>query len=213
MDGLGRGPGRGDRRRGPFVWAALVSSRLPPFLAPYLDDHTGSTFPVFPYAAFVLAGTVAGAAPRPTGAAGAASPGRRLRARRCWAWAPLLRLAPRGPRGLLEHLARLRVRAPRRAAAALAARRGAARAAGMPGNRALALLGRETLLVFVLHLYLLFGGIVGTAPLGRFVGRLGFAGGARPRSWLMVRPPRRRPGSGVPRSTAPPTRRRSRSRS
>ena len=38
-----------------------VSTSLPPWLAPYLDERTGSTFPFFPYAAFVLAGTVAGA--------------------------------------------------------------------------------------------------------------------------------------------------------
>jgi hypothetical protein len=48
---------------------------------------------------------------------------------------------------------------------------------GVPGVRTLALLGHETLLVYVFHLYLLFGGILGAAPLGRFVGRLGFVQG------------------------------------
>jgi hypothetical protein len=41
--------------------------------------------------------------------------------------------------------------------------------------RPLSLLGHETLLVYVLHLYLLFGGVLGPAPLGVFTGRLGFA--------------------------------------
>jgi hypothetical protein len=48
---------------------------------------------------------------------------------------------------------------------------------GLPGVRTLALLGHETLLVYVLHLYLLFGGVLGPAPLGRLVGRLSFAQG------------------------------------
>ena len=38
--------------------------------------------------------------------------------------------------------------------------------------RPLALLGHETLLVYVLHLYLLYGGVLGPAPLGGLVGRL-----------------------------------------
>jgi hypothetical protein len=41
--------------------------------------------------------------------------------------------------------------------------------------RALALLGRETLLVYVLHLLLLFGGVLGPAPLGALHGKLGYA--------------------------------------
>jgi hypothetical protein len=48
--------------------------------------------------------------------------------------------------------------------------------AGWPGIRGLALLGHETLLVYVLHLYLLFGGVLGPAPLGAFHGRLGYRG-------------------------------------
>jgi len=44
--------------------------------------------------------------------------------------------------------------------------------------RPLSLLGHETLLVYVLHLYLLFGGVLGPAPLGAWVGRLGFAAAA-----------------------------------
>jgi hypothetical protein len=45
-------------------------------------------------------------------------------------------------------------------------------ARGLTGTEALALLGRETLLVFVLHLYFLYGGIVSAAPLASYVNRL-----------------------------------------
>ncbi|HEX9185466.1 MAG TPA: hypothetical protein VGB87_00205, partial [Vicinamibacteria bacterium] len=48
----------------------------------------------------------------------------------------------------------------------------AAAQAGLPGLRALALLGHETLLVYVLHLHLLFGGVFGASPLARWQGRL-----------------------------------------
>jgi fucose 4-O-acetylase-like acetyltransferase len=156
---------------GPSVWAAQISARLPPFFGAYLDNRSGSIFPVFPYAAFVLAGTVAGAA------LGRQDP--RVRHRRAllfgigmltagtalaflleghvdyWSISPAYVLVRLG--GLLLLL---------RAVEALVSH-------GMPGTEALALFGRETLLVFVLHLYFLFGGIAGTAPLGRFVGRLG----------------------------------------
>ena len=47
---------------------------------------------------------------------------------------------------------------------------------GLPGIRALALLGHETLLVYVLHLTLLFGGVFGPSPLTAWHGTLGFAG-------------------------------------
>src|SRR5216110_3164372 len=47
----------------PGIWAAGASRGLPPFLGAYLDTTTvPSTFPLFPYAAFVFAGAVAGAA-------------------------------------------------------------------------------------------------------------------------------------------------------
>jgi hypothetical protein len=42
----------------------------------------------------------------------------------------------------------------------------------VPGLRALALFGHETLLVYVFHLYFLFGGVFSAAPLGTAVGRL-----------------------------------------
>jgi hypothetical protein len=45
----------------PFVWSAGLGARLPEALAPWVDEHTGSRFPVFPFSAFVLAGTLAGA--------------------------------------------------------------------------------------------------------------------------------------------------------
>ena len=54
---------------------------------------------------------------------------------------------------------------------------GIARAA-VPGVRALALLGHETLLVYVLHLYILFGGIViGGGLVRSFHGQLDLGGG------------------------------------
>jgi hypothetical protein len=156
---------------GPLVWRSAVSTRMAPWLSPYLDERTGSSFPFFPYGTFVLAGTVAGAL------LGRQVP--KLRYRRTvgaglvllvlgallswvlrgsqvdfWKISPgyvLLRLA-----GLLLIL---------RLVEAAAAR-------ALPGVRTLAQLGRETLLVYVLHLVLLFGGVAfGASPL------LGLAGG------------------------------------
>ena len=131
---------------------SLVAAYASPVRAP-------SQFPLFPFGAFVLAGTVAGAM------LGRQDP--RVRRRRALAWGAgllacwarcsagrsagrvdfwdrspayvLLRLG-----GLLLLLRRRRERA-RRATAAL---------------RPLALLGHETFHVFVLHLYLLYGWIV-----------------------------------------------------
>jgi hypothetical protein len=157
----------------PFVWASGVAARLPEPLAPWLDAATGSRFPVFPFAAFVLAGTLAGAV------LGHAPPRRRhalevlvggglvvagvslaaLYGGRVDFWGPspayvLLRM------GALLLLLRLVER--------VAAR-------GVRGVRALALVGRETLLVYVLHLTLLFGGVFGPSPLAAWHGELGFA--------------------------------------
>jgi hypothetical protein len=48
---------------GPVVWASGLSARLPLPIGAYLDQGVApSIFPVFPYSAFVLAGTAAGAA-------------------------------------------------------------------------------------------------------------------------------------------------------
>ena len=164
------------RGRGPWPLAIVAAgpvrlgrpglfARLPPFLGAYLDNRTGSTFPLFPYAAFVLAGTVAGAA------LGRQEP--RVRHRRAVGWGL----------GLLAAGAVLGLRCSRAgwttgasppptcscasaACCCSCASSRPLRRAGLPGTEALALLGRETLLVFVLHLYLLFGGITGAAPLG-----------------------------------------------
>jgi hypothetical protein len=52
----------------------------------------------------------------------------------------------------------------------------AAARAERPGVRGLALLGHETLLVYVLHLYILFGGVFGHSPLTPWHHQLGMAG-------------------------------------
>jgi fucose 4-O-acetylase-like acetyltransferase len=157
----------------PLVWSSGAGARLPEWLGPYLDAGTGSRFPVFPYSAFVLAGTVAGAA------LGRVDP--RVRHRRALAWGTgllglgallawaldgrvdfwtvspayaLLRLG-----GLVLLLELVEWAAWRR----------------LPGVHALALLGHETLLVYVLHLYFLFGGVFGASPLMSLAGRLGYA--------------------------------------
>jgi len=158
---------------GPFVFASGLSAQVHPAIGAYLDDKSASHFPVFPFAAFVLAGTLAGAALGRQDA--------RTRRRRGLWWAAgllvfgsllslllservdfwrispgyvLLRLG-----GLILVLLGIEVLADR----------------NLLGIPALALLGHETLLVFCLHLYLLFGGVLGPAPLAELVGRLGFA--------------------------------------
>lgn len=159
----------------PWVWASGLSGRLPLALGAYLDwSAAPSQYPVFPFAAFVLCGTVAGSA------LGRVEYAKRKRRSISWGvgllaggfllglalsgrvdfWGPspayaLLRLG-----GLLL-LLRL-------------VESGTARE--LPGTRALALLGHETLLVYVLHLVLLFGGILGPGPLLSYAGRLGFGG-------------------------------------
>jgi hypothetical protein len=157
----------------PFVWGAAWSLSLPEAVRPYVDAATGSRFPVFPHAAFVLAGTLAGAA------LGRVEPRKRRRRAIGWGLGLLalgaLLTAALGGRvdfwsvspaysvlrlgGLLLLLVLVEL---------------AARFA-VPGVRALALLGHETLLVYVLHLYLLFGGVFGTSPLMSAAGRLGYA--------------------------------------
>ena len=158
----------------PGVWAADLARHLPEPLAPYLDKSSGSRFPVFPYAAFVLAGTLAGAT------LGRAEP--RARHRRALgaglgllALGTGLALALEGwvdywgpsPAYVFVRLGGLLL--------LLLLVEGAARGR-VPGIRPLALLGHETLLVYVLHLYLLFGGIViGPSPVG-FHDQLGLPG-------------------------------------
>jgi hypothetical protein len=157
----------------PFVWSSGVAARLPDAVAPWLDEATGSRFPVFPFSAFVLAGTLAGAllghahAPRRHRlevVAGAALLGLGVALAfvlggRVDFWGPspayvCLRLG-----GLLLLLRLVE----------------AAASGGLPGIRALALVGHETLLVYVLHLTLLFGGVFGPSPLTAWHGTLGFA--------------------------------------
>ena len=159
---------------GPFVWGGRLSTRVPPALGAYLDDSTGSPFPVFPYSAFVLAGTVAGAA--------LGRQDERVRRRRSLVWGTLLVAA-----GALVALplagavgfwgvspAYALVRLGGLLLLLQLVEREVAR--DRPLVRPLALLGHETLLVFVFHLYLLFGGVLGPAPMGALLGQLGFFG-------------------------------------
>jgi hypothetical protein len=158
----------------PLVWSSGLSARLPPALAPWLDEGTGSRFPVFPFAAFVLAGTLAGTA------LGRAEPERRHRREVAWgpglvalgavlAWALAGRVDYWGasPAYVFVRLGGLLL---------LLRLVEAAAHAELPGTRALALLGHETLLVYVLHLYLLFGGVFGRSPLTPWHAQLGVAG-------------------------------------
>ncbi len=158
----------------PFVWASGFAARLPEALAAWVDESTGSRFPVFPFSAFVLAGTLAGArlghvpAPRRHRLEIAAGTGLLL-------LGGVLGLALRGrvdfwgpsPAYVFVRLGALLL---------LLRVVEAAAAWGLPGIRALALLGHETLLVYVLHLTLLFGGVFGPSPLTAWHGALGFAG-------------------------------------
>jgi len=157
----------------PGLWAAGLSTGLPPALGAYVDRSLGSSFPIFPFSAFVLGGAVTGAA------IGRQEPARRHRRAITWGlgllaagvaltwllegWVDfwrggspaytLLRLG-----GLLLLLRGVEWLAERR----------------LPGVPTLALLGHETLLVYVFHLYLLHGGIVSAAPLAALRGQLGF---------------------------------------
>lgn len=158
---------------GPWVWASGLSQRLPPALSPYLDKSSGSQFPLFPFSSFVLAGTVAGAA---LGRQEAAT-----RRRRAILWgAGLVAMGLAlvvllsgwvdfwgvSPGYVLLRLGGLLLLLRLVESASLR---------GWPGIPSLALLGHETLLVYVFHLYVLFGGVVGQPPLSAWTGRLGFA--------------------------------------
>ena len=156
---------------GPGVWASGLASRVPPVLGAYLDVTARSQFPIFPFSAFVLCGTVAGAA---VGRQEPAVRHRRAMAAGLGLLALGLALAPITGRyvdfwGVSPAYAFVRLgglllllRAVEKAASA-----------GVPGIRALALLGHETLLVFVLHLYLLYGSVVAPSPLPAWGGQLG----------------------------------------
>jgi hypothetical protein len=159
---------------GPWIWAAGLSKGLTPGLGAYLDQSTGSHFPIFPFSSFVLAGTVAGAA------LGRQDVAVRQRRGRLWGvglvamgialslglgpWVDFWGVSPGYAVLRLGGLLLLLVFVER------VARRGSRITAP------LALLGHETLLVFVFHLYLLFGSVVGArAPLGALTGHLSFA--------------------------------------
>lgn len=157
----------------PLAWMPEVSAAVPLPIAAYVSPvRAPSQFPLFPNAAFVLAGTVAGATLGRSSAD--------VRRRRAVKWGGGLLLAGSalswplfghvdfwGPSPayalmrlgallvLLRAVEEVCVRAPRLV-------------------RPLSLLGHETLLVYVLHLYLLFGGVLGPAPLGAWTGQLGF---------------------------------------
>ena len=158
----------------PFVWASGFAASLPETVAPWLDEATGSRFPVFPFSAFVLAGTLAGAllghehAPRRHRLELVAGTGLLvlgavlalvLRGRvDFWGPSPAYVFVRLGALLLLLRVVEAAATRP------------------VPGMRGLALLGHETLLVYVLHLTLLFGGVFGPSPLGAWHGTLGFAG-------------------------------------
>ena len=158
----------------PWVWAAGLGEGLPAWLAPYLDARTGSRFPVFPFSAFVLAGTLAGAS------LGHAEPGRRHARATAYGLALIAAgaLVSWPLAGKVDFWGPSPAYALMRLGGLLLLLRAveAAASAALPGVSALALLGHETLLVYVLHLYLLFGGVFGSAPLSAWQGQLGFSG-------------------------------------
>jgi uncharacterized membrane protein len=158
---------------GPFVWASGVSARLPLPVAAYLDlSRAPSQFPVFPFAAFVLAGTVAGAV------LGRRSPETRRRRAMLGGFGLIAAgfLLAAALRGAVDFWGVSPAYVLVRLGGLLLVMWLVERAAdkGLPGLKALALLGHETLLVYVLHLMLLFGGVLLTSPLAAQHGQLGF---------------------------------------
>jgi hypothetical protein len=161
----------------PAAWQPQVAAALPLPLAAFVSPlRAPSQFPLFPYAAFVLAGTLAGA-----------QLGRQddaVRHRRALVWGS--GLAGTGVALAFALQGRVDFWGPSPAYVLL--RLGGlllllravewATAMGPRVVRPMALLGHETLLVYVLHLCLLYGGVIGAAPLQPWVGRLGFGGAA-----------------------------------
>ncbi|MBN2371427.1 MAG: DUF1624 domain-containing protein [Vicinamibacteria bacterium] len=156
----------------PSVWSSGLSAGLPQWLGAYLDRSAGSFFPLFPYSAFVLAGTVAGAALGRQEA--------RTRRRRALTWGAALMVAG----WLLSYPLAGKVDFWGPSPAYMLLRIGgivlllrlmeALAESGGKGVRALALLGHETLQAYVLHLVLLYGGAISRSPLQSYVGQLGF---------------------------------------
>jgi uncharacterized membrane protein len=158
----------------PAVWASELSRRLPLALGAYLDAQAApSPFPVFPYSAFVLAGTVAGAA--------LGRQDERTRARRALGWGLGLlaagAIASLALRGRVDFWHASPGYALLRLGGLLILLLGVERLA-RPGGRfvgALALIGHETLLVYALHLQLLYGSTLWPAPVQPWAGRFGLA--------------------------------------
>jgi uncharacterized membrane protein len=161
----------------PFAWQPEVAAAVPLPIAAYVSPaRAPSQFPLFPNAAFVLAGTVAGAT------FGRSSPEERRRRVVLWG----IGLAALGAAltwplfGRVDFWGPSPAYALMRLGGLLVLLRVVEEAClwGPRVVRPLWLLGHETLLVYVLHLYLLFGGVLGPAPLGAWSGRLGFAAAA-----------------------------------
>jgi hypothetical protein len=157
---------------GPGVWASGVASRLPVPVGAYLDMSVApSQFPIFPFASFVLAGTVAGAA------LGRQEPATRRRRGLAGGFtliaAGVLLVAPL--RGVVDFWgvspAYALIRIGALLLILLAVEAVSRRTEAV---RPLALLGHETLLVYVLHLLMLYGGVVGASPMAPHFGTLGF---------------------------------------
>jgi len=158
---------------GPGVWASGVAQRLPTALGAYLDMSVApSQFPIFPFASFVLAGTVAGAA------LGRQDPATRRRRGLAWGFGLMAggTLLSVPLRGVVDFWGVSPAYALIRIGALLLILLGVeAVSRRTQAVRPLALLGHETLLVYVLHLLMLYGGVVGVSPLARHFGTLGFA--------------------------------------
>jgi uncharacterized membrane protein len=161
----------------PLAWRPGATSELPLPLAAYVSPlRAPSQFPLFPFAAFVLAGTLAGA-----------QLGRQdaeVRRRRTLAWGGALAalgLALALPlAGVVDFWGPSPAYVLLRLGGLLLLLRVVEQATARASRlvRPLALLGHETLLVYVLHLLLLFGGVLGAGPLLPWAGRLGFGGAA-----------------------------------
>jgi hypothetical protein len=158
----------------PWVWDSGLAGRLHPALGAYLDRSAGSAFPLFPFAAFVLAGNVAGAA------IGRRPPPERKR-RAVLGGVVLLALALVLGLFLHDHIDFWAGPSPAYVVARLGGLLLLLRLVHEAADRSLAgmgvlgVLGQETLQVYVLHLAFLYGGILGPGLLSAQAGSFGFA--------------------------------------
>ena len=161
----------------PLAWHPSVGAGLPLPIAAFVNPlRAPSQFPLFPFAAFVLAGTVAGAQLGRQDSA--------VRRRRTLVWGGTLMAAgallawPLS--GVVDFWGPSPAYVLLRLGGLLLLLRVVEQVTAFASRlvRPLALLGHETLLVYVLHLLLLFGGVLGAAPLLPWIGRLGFGGAA-----------------------------------